>query len=148
MLFRQHPVAQSAMFLLYSTPYNTTYNIHMYRDAVRVKVQILPFYMHDTTYSGHIRAFEVVTWTNRSDHLPCGSASHWSITSQHKKKKPTGRAFIGREPVLSSFSATSLEVRQRCLSGLLQSLGSMGLKDQIPKACESNSPFAAFRSCC
>lgn len=147
MLFRQHPVAQSAMFLLYSTPYNTTYNIHMYRDAVRVKVQILPFYMHDTTYSGHIRAFEVVTWTNRSDHLPCGSASHWSITSQHKKK--TNRQSLYRKRArIVVISATSLEVRQRCLSGLLQSLGSMGLKDQIPKACESNSPFAAFRSCC
>lgn len=26
--------------------------------------------MHDTTHSERIRAFEVVTWTNRSDHLP------------------------------------------------------------------------------
>lgn len=66
--------------------------------------------MHDTTDSEHIRAFEVVTWTN---HLQYLSASHHMPTENIDKV------------VLSSFLRHVIRVRERCLVGLLDTLGSI-----------------------
>lgn len=72
--------------------------------------ELFPSYMHDTIESEHIRAFEVVTWTN---HLQCLSASHHMPTENID------------QVVLSSFLRHVIRVRERCLVGLLETLGSI-----------------------